>query len=222
MENTRRAAKAAGIFYIAAIVAGIIGMAIESPVFDSEDYLASAAADSLPLLLSGLFIMLMAVSVAGIGFAVYPVLKRRSEAIAVSYLGARIVESVLHLIGAIGILLIVTLAKDAIGTADPSAQTTSHLLLAVREWAYVAMDVAVFPLGAILFYSLMHRAGLVPKFLTIWGIAAVVPYFAAGVMTMFGVLESTSSYVVYFNAPLALQELALAVYLISRGFKTAK
>jgi hypothetical protein len=51
------------------------------------------------------------------------------------------------------------------GTPDASHfQMIGELLRSVREWGgHVILDVAVFPLGALMFYYVLYRAELTPN-----------------------------------------------------------
>ena len=70
----------------------------------------------------------------------------------------------------------------------------------------------VFSLGALMIYYLFYQSQLVPRWLSVWGLIGAILYLASGLFAMFsldfGILE----------APLALQEMVLAVWLIVKGF----
>jgi 3-polyprenyl-4-hydroxybenzoate decarboxylase len=54
--------------------------------------------------------------------------------------------------------------------------------------------------------------------LTIWGLAGAAAYWAAGVSVLYGA-DPLTPIQVALNVPLAVQELALAGYLIVKGFR---
>ena len=64
----------------------------------------------------------MAIAVAGIAITAYPVLRRHNEALALGYVGARIVEGVLFIATVISWLLLVVLSRQYVGSgaADSS------------------------------------------------------------------------------------------------------
>jgi hypothetical protein len=215
MKANRKTAVTVGVFYIIAILAGVFGMIFEGLIFESSDYLSKISESESTLIIGQLFTLIMAVSVALIGIAVYPVLKKQSQSGAAGYLGARLAEGMLHLVGTISMLTLVTLSRQPI---QGELKFVGELLLGVREWAYIVMDVAVFPLGAILLYSILYKTKLAPRWIQVWGIAAAVAYFAAGILSMFGLIEAQSTVLIALNVPLALQELTLAIWLIVKGF----
>ena len=60
---------------------------------------------------------------------------------------------------------------------------------------------------------------LVPTWLSVWGLAGAAAYLAAGLLVLYG-LEPLSTPQVVLEAPLGLQEIALALWLIVKGFGT--
>jgi hypothetical protein len=69
-----------------------------------------------------------------------------------------------------------------------------------------------FVFGGLMFYGLLHRARLVPRWISTWGLAGAVVYLLAPVAAMFDVAVG------FLMAPLAIQEMVLAVWLIAKGF----
>ena len=169
--------------------------------------------------------MVMAVADAGIAIAAYPVLKTRNVSVAIGYFGARIVESLIFSISAISLLLLVTLSHEFVQAGAPDASyfhTLGELLLAVRNRAgHVVLDVAVFPLGALAFYYVLYQSKLVPRWLSGWGLIVIVLYWASSLLVMFDLIAPLSTGHIVLQAPLGLQEIALAVWLIVKGFNPA-
>ena len=75
----------------------------------------------------------------------------------------------------------------------------------------------MFTVGALVLNAALYRSHLVPNWLSVWGLAGAVAYLAAGVLVLYG-LEPLSTPQVLLEAPLGLQELALALWLILKGF----
>ena len=69
-----------------------------------------------------------------------------------------------------------------------------------------------FVIGAVMFYWVLYRARLVPRWLSIWGLAGVPLYAGAAFARMAGLDLDL------LMVPLALQEMVLAVWLIAKGF----
>ena len=93
-------------------------------------------------------------------------------------------------------------------------------MLAQRDWAgHAILDAAVFSIGALVLNTAFLRSRLVPRWLSLWGLAGATAYLTAGLLVMYG-LEPLSTPQVVLEAPLGLQEIALALWLIVKGFDT--
>ena len=69
-----------------------------------------------------------------------------------------------------------------------------------------------FALGALMFYVVLYQARLVPRWLSVWGLVGAVLYIVAPLGSMFDVSLG------FLMAPLAVQEMVMAVWLIAKGF----
>ena len=69
-----------------------------------------------------------------------------------------------------------------------------------------------FVLGALMFYVVLYQSRLVPRWLSAWGLLGAVLYIVAPLGSMFELSLG------FFMAPLALQEMVMAVWLIAKGF----
>jgi hypothetical protein len=222
MNTSRKIAIMVGVFYIVATVAGMLSLPFTQPILDAPDYLINVSANEVQVILGALGELILAVAVAGIAIAVYPVLKKHNSSIAIGYFGARIVESLILMIAVISLLTLLTLSQEFVKAGAPDAsyfQTLGALLLAVRDWGgHVVLDVAVFPLGALIFYYLLYQAKLIPRWLSGWGLVGAILYWAAGLLVMFALITPFSTPHIVLQAPLGVQEVVLAVWLIVKGF----
>ncbi len=154
--------------------------------------------------------------------AVHPVLRKFSPSAAIAYFGARVLEAVVYMVTVISMLALVELGTEHVksGAADVARfQTLGAILLGVSEWAgHGVLDVAIFPLGALVLYWVFFRTRLVPRWLSGWGLICAVPYWAAGVLVMFNVITPLETPHIMLQAPLGFQEMALAIWLIAKGF----
>lgn len=223
MDPDRRSAVLTGAFFIIGTVCGVIGLgAALAPLLGATDYLRAYGTNETRVLVASLFELLMGMSLVAMAVAVYPVLRRFSPRAAAAYLGARILEAVTYIIGVISMLALVELGQEyvAAGATDAARfQPLGAVLLRVPEWAgHVILDVAIFPIGALVLYGAFYHARLVPRWLSGWGLIGAVLYWAAGVLVMFHVLTPLTTPHIMLQAPLGLQEMVIAVWLIARGF----
>src|SRR5690242_2658742 len=94
-------------------------------------------------------------------------------------------------------------------------QAIGDALTGVRQDAILA-GVLAYVAGALMYYCVLYRSRLVPRWLTGWGIAAEVPMLIACLSAAFTHTAVTSYTALIL--PIAVQEIALAAWLIVRGF----
>jgi hypothetical protein len=221
MSRDRRTAVVAGVLFIVATTAGLIGrVVLLDPILEGADILAKVAVNQNQVAAGALFGLVGFFTCVGIAIALYPVLRRYSEGLSLGAVGLRIIEAVLYSIGAIAVLSMLTLSRG-LGEADAPAalylQASGALLMTVRSWAGMAGTLAFYPAG-LLYYIVFYRSGLIPRWLSGWGIVAVAMGFTASVLVVFQVVEPMTTPHIVLNLPLFLQEMALAVWLIAKGF----
>lgn len=215
MKNERAAATLVGILYIIGTAAGVASMVPSQGVSGTRASLAALASNPNPALVTALLILVMAVALAIIPAVLFPIVKRESEALAVGYAIFRGALEVPLLIGsAVCWIMLAIIAGESAGAATATAPLYSGigtLILAAREPIAATSSIA-FSIGALMLYYAMYRSGLVPRWLALWGLVAAVLYLSAGVINVIGP-EFGPLY-----APMGLQEMVMAVWLIVKGF----
>lgn len=221
MSKDRRAAVVVGVLFIVATTAGLIGrVGLLDPILKGTDILAKVAANQNQVAAGALFGLLGFFACPGIAIALYPVLRRHSEGLALGSVGLRIVEGVLYSIGAVAVLSMLTLVRGAAGAGTPamvSLEASGALLMAVRSWAGLAGTLAFYPAG-LMYYLVFYRSRLIPRWLSGWGILAVAMGFTASILVVFQVITPMTTPQILLNLPLFFQEMVLAVWLIVKGF----
>ena len=99
----------------------------------------------------------------------------------------------------------------ASGTANFLSRSTA--VLATVFFLTSALLTLVFCLGAVLFYVLLHRSSIVPRWITLWGFVGIPLYAAAYLLAMYDVIGGNSSAQNLLQLPLGVQEMALAVWM---------
>ncbi len=223
MNTYRTNATIAGVLYIIGTAAGVLSLALSQPLRDARDPLVGAAANAGQVTIAALLVLLMGLALAMVPVVLYPVLKRHSGVLALGYVVFRgALETFTCFVTVIAWLLLVALGKLSIQAGDaaaPGFQAAGALL--VRAGSSGATTGIVFCLGALMFYAVLYRSRLVPRWITVWGLAAVVPYLAAEFLVVFDLLDPVSSTGALLFVPMAVQEMVLAVWLIVRGFNAS-
>lgn len=216
-------ARIVGILYIIGTVAGILSLVFTGPVRNAQDYLMSVPASETRVVVGALFVLMMGLALAMVPVMMFPILRKHNEALALGYVIFRGgLEAVTYLAIATSWLLLVPLSQIYVqaGVLDASNfQALGTLLLEAKEIGSVLT--IVFCLGALIFNYLLYQTKLVPRWLSGWGLIAIVPYLAAGLLAMFGIINALSPIYAILNLPLALQEMVLAIWLIVKGFNSS-
>ena len=220
MDTYRRSGIVTGILFIAADAAGFLSL-IAQPTLNAPDYMARISANEPTVLAGALLVFVMGWADAGIGISMYPILRSHNEGIALGAASFRIIDGVFHCIGAVLILLLVTLSRELItaGTAAPAhLENLGALLREGRTWVG---DVAALPawcIGAFLYYSLFFKTRLVPRWLSAWGLAGITLTMAGSMLVLFRQAAHLSTLQMLLYLPAALQEIVLATWLIVKGY----
>jgi hypothetical protein len=207
------------VLYIIGTVAGVLSLALLAPARDAADPLAAASAHQGTVVSGAIVVLMMGLSLALIPVVLFPVLRAVNEALAVGYLVIRgAVETACYVLIAVGLLLFASL-EGVTTSSDGVGSWLGDTL--VRAEATNAVLTLVFCLGATLFYVALYRSRIVPRWISVWGLAAIPPYVTAALLAMYGVIEAASSGQMLMFMPLAVQEMVLAVWMIARGFRPA-
>jgi hypothetical protein len=219
MTSDRKTACIVGVLYIAGTVSGALSLIFIDPVRKAQDLLIGAAAGGTPIILGALAMAVMGLALAMIPVLMFPILKKQDEVLALGYVVFRgALETISYLAAAAGWLLLLPLSQAyrAGGPDAGSLRAIGALLLDAKEIGSVGT--ILFCLGASMFYFLLYRSRLVPRWLSAWGLLAVIPYIAAGVLSLAHLLDPRSMISTVLDVPMAVQEMVLAVWLIARGF----
>ncbi len=223
MSDSRRIAIIVGLLFIVGTCAGVSSAVCTGPILGSPDYLAAVSANQMPMHLGVLFVLIMGFSLAMVPILMFPIFKKQDEALALGYVVFRgALETATYIAFAISWLGLISVSRD-FAAADPlAASQLQSLGGALRRTADSSqlMTVFVFGFGALIFYWLLFITRLVPRWLPIWGLAAIVLHLTTGFLQLFGVVSASSPLLTVINLPIFLQEMVMAVWLIARGFST--
>jgi hypothetical protein len=221
MNTNRKIAIIVGVLYITGTVAGMLSVVFTKSILGDPDYLAKIAASGNSITIGALLILTMGFALSLIPAFVYPIFKKNYEALALGYVIFRgALETVMYIISATSMLLLIPLSRDYV-KADVSGSSYFQTLGALlKEVANLPILIFVFSLGALIFYSLLYRSKLIPRWLSIWGLIAIILHFSTGVLTNFGLQTAFDTSNSIMNLPIFLQEMVMAVWLIVKGFNS--
>ncbi len=159
--------------------------------------------------------MFTAMGVIFLGAVLYITLRKQNEKIALTAMGFYILEGALLAVSRIQAFSLIGLSKEYVAAGQPTS------LLLMGQMAYEAMDFAgntlhmlAFCIGGILFYYLLYKSGVVPRWMSLWGLIAIFPMLVGTIAQVFGYTIPFQFYVPYIPF-----ELVIAIWILFRGIK---
>lgn len=134
-------------------------------------------------------------AVIAISVLMFPFLKPYGKKISLWYLALKGFEGMLMVIA--GVLFFIH----------------SPLLLALRDQIYLVHGY-VFAIPALMFYYLLYRSKLTPRWLSVWGVIASILLVVVNLLEWTGAIPIIE--ILYL--PIVLNEVVLAIWLITKGF----
>jgi Domain of unknown function (DUF4386) len=222
MNATRRTAVIAGIFFIVAAVAAIAALALYEPVLGDPDYAIKPPTGEDQVFLGAFLELIAAFAIIGTSVALFPVVKRQNESLALGYVCGRVLEAVVIVVGILCVLSVVTLSHQAAAGADASSfLAAGRLLVAVHDWSFLfGPNFALGPNTLMLAY-LLYRSRLVPRPIPVIGLVGGPLIFASATAVLFGLYDQISVWGTIAAIPVFAWEMTLAIWLIARGFRAA-
>lgn len=211
MPFARKTAIAAGVLYLLTFVSIPI-FALYAPVHD-PNYMVSPGPDT-PVILGGILEIIVALACIGTAVALYPVVKRQNEAVALGFVGARILEAGTIFAGVVCLLAVVTLRK---GGAGADGLVTGRALVAMHDWFRLGQNLMP-AVNALLLGSLLYQSRLVPRMLPVLGFVGAPLLIANTILLMFGITGPAMTLTMVGVLPIAIWEFSLGVWLVAKGF----
>ena len=210
MSQDQKAARIFGALFLLTFVTSIAGALLYGPVLDQHDYVLHGDANGRITLGALLEIGLV---VANIGTAVvlYPIARRYSEVLSLSFVASRIVESTVIAVGAISVLSIVTLNQESTGDSD-ALLVQAESLVAVKDWTFLFGPGFCVGVGnGIILGALMWKSGLIPRRLALLGLVGGPLILIRATLIMFDVVDHGDPTDI-LAVPEILWELSLGLY----------
>jgi uncharacterized protein DUF4386 len=134
MDSIRKAALIAGVLYLITFIAGIPPtFVLYSDVLSNPAFILGSAPDTA-VLWGGFLELINAVACIGTAVVLFPVVKRQSEAAALGFVTARVIEAAVIIVGVISLLSILTLRQDLAGATGVEAVALGSALVAIHQW----------------------------------------------------------------------------------------
>jgi Domain of unknown function (DUF4386) len=215
MTPTTNASRVAGVLILVQAVGGYLtNFGLIGPATAAPGFLVNAAPHALRVGISALLGIATGALAMMIAITVWPVLKKHSERMALSYLALGIAALALAVVenGRLMSMLSLSQAYAASGATDPATFAGLRgVVAASRNWAHFTHLIVG---GSTFFvlYATTFRFALLPRLLAGFGMAAAALQMATVSMPLLG------GHVIFpLLAPAGIANLALAVWLLTKG-----
>ena len=216
MTTAKNAGRVAGALILVQGIGGyVVNFGLITPATAPPGFLVNAAPHALRVGMTALLGIFMGAFATAIAITVWPVFKKHSERMALSFLALAIAALALAVVenGRLMSMLSLSQAYAASGAADPAAfEGLRGVVAASRNWAHFTHLIIG---GSTFFvlYATTFRFALIPRALAAFGMAAVALHMATVSLPLLG------GHVIFpLLAPAGIANLALAVWLLAKGF----
>lgn len=213
MSPLRKTALAAGVLYLLTFVS-IPTLFLYVPVHDPK-YILGPGPDT-GVLLGGILEVIVALAGIGTAVALYPVLKRQNEGVALGFVGSRVLEAAGILASVACLLSIVSLRQAGVGTG---ALVTGQTLAILYDRIFLLSQSLMPVVNDLLLGFLLYQSRLVPRVLPLLAFIGAALQVASVIAMLFSLWGRASTPAALAALPVALFEFSLGVYLVVKGFK---
>lgn len=216
MTSFRKTALVGGILYLITFLGSIPAAILVGPALE-PGFVTSTGSDQQVLI--GLVLELVNVfGCIGCAVALFSVIRREHEGLAVGYLATRTFEAVTITVGVLSLLALTTLRQQGATSGDAaSLEPVSSALVAVRQWAMVlGPNMAAF--NALMLGTALYRARLVPRAIPALGIIGAPILITWVVGMILGLAAPGTIFHGIAVLPFFIWELVLGLWLTFKGF----
>lgn len=221
MSSERRTAAIVGVLFVTATGFFVAGQTLHGPFLSGPDALELAAPNGRRVLAGILVELIGVLAIPLIALCFYPILERVERTVALAYIGLRILEAAALVVVDANLWTMVSLSEAFHdGTRSVSVlETQLGMLQGMNESAFLISVAIIFPLGSCLLNAVLWRTRLLPRFISGWGVVGAALLLAGSILDFFSFPPRISPTLlgVVLPAPIALQEMVLATWLIAKG-----
>ena len=220
LNSFNKIARIVGILFLIQIVIGVlINEVLLGPIVFGSDYLTKTSAHSSQIIGSMLLGFINGIIDIVIAVLLLPIFKKQSEILAYVFLAFSILGFITVTADNVSVQSLLALSKEYVKAGTPANsyfQTLGAVAYSTRLWTHLII-ILVSGLPFSVFYYLLFKTKLVPRFISIWGFIATVMMVIAVLLMIF---DRSSSMMLFI--PMGLNQIFLAGWLIVKGFNLSK
>jgi len=212
-------ARTVGVLFIIGTVAGILSLS-GATILDGPNYLTKIAENQNMVVLGALLILTMGISLSSMTVVLFPVIKKYNETLALGALVFRgVLELVCYVASAVSWLLFIALSRNFVNAGTPAISNYQLMGIMLKDDRFLMGEITaiVFSIGALFIYYIFYKTKLIPRWLSLWGLAGAIIYLADGIVCLF----MFNTELEFFKYILGVQEMVMAGWLIVKGFNAS-
>ena len=178
MKNHRVTAAVVGVLYIVGTASGILSVVASGELLAAESPFLTIAASPARLHVGAFFVLVMGLSLAAMPVLLYPLFRRKNEALALGMVVFRgAIEGTGYLLFVVSWLLLSAFSREfaaiasvgvAAGGAVPAPLLAVGTTLLHAHESIAPVHTIVFIIGAVFLYTLFYQTRLIPRWLSVW------------------------------------------------------
>ncbi|MEH6647583.1 DUF4386 domain-containing protein [Sulfitobacter sp.] len=174
--------------------ATMAGFALTNPILGGTDVAGQVAKQRSWIIIGVILEITNALASAGIAMALFPIIWRYTQGLAVTYLRLRVIEAGLGVVAVTGLLILLSPKNGVVGVT-------------IHDSAFLLV-LTLFSVGTLVLY---------PVLMSVWGLIGGMMLLLSCMLILFGWIDSGSKIDTLLSLPIWLNEMALAIWLLLWG-----
>jgi hypothetical protein len=223
MYSNKKSGLIVGILFLFVFVSSIYGSSLVENLMYDDDFLNVSHSNKMSWMIGLLIHFLSGVGTVGIVIIMFPLLRQQSIYLAIAYMVFRSLEALMFVLTELHSLPILILSQQSVGAVPEVVENlnvTAFLYQEVRSFNY-GIGLLFFCLGSFMFYYSMFKSEILPRWITAWGLVAIVMAFISSVLRLIGI-EVSTIFSIILLVPIASNEIVMSIWLIRKGFRETK
>jgi hypothetical protein len=216
-DPTRKTALVAGILYLLTYASSIPAALLLGGTLSDPNYILGAGADG-QIRLAALLDIVNGVTAIGTAVALYSIVKRQHEGLAIGFVAARVFEAAILFIGVVSVVSIAALRETAATATDPAALAAAGTTLVSQYKVAFVLGTGIPALNAFLLGALLFRSRLVPRAIPALGLIGAASFGIWNVGYVLGMTEPGTPWHGISVGPIFFWELFVGLWMTFKGF----
>lgn len=206
-------------FLLQAFTSLISGALLLNPLVDKADIgqtMHNLGNNAILVQASMIGDIITALGIIFLGTILYTVVGKQNKPMALVALGFYIFEAGLLVVSKIAVFVLLNISQEYTATGDQTLEVMAELALSAKDFVY-RLHIIPFGFGAVIFYYLLYKSNILPKWLSLWGLITVPLVLVGAIWLTFG--AAISPVVLALAVPYVPFEFFAGIYILIRGHK---